>query len=577
MSTDLLFEHFDTLATAPDGIARLRELILQLAVQGKLRTQDENDEPASVLLEKIRKEKNQFEKTSGITVRKTKATNYSKYDVNHVPIKWECKRLEELSLLITKGATPTSYGFQFLEKGINFIKVENIRNGQIDKNSIKNFISPEAHDNQLRSILQKGDLLFSIAGSIGTASCFVRDEDLPANVNQALAIVRGTTTVFNPQYLLLFLRSIVALDQVLCRSRGGAMNNVSLDDIRNILVNIPPLAEQQRIVDKVDRLMALCDELEAKQEKERSGCLKLGKASLAELQNAESPEEFERLWAQVCDAFELILDCPENVEVLRQTILQLAVQGKLGTQNVGDEPVGNLVESVRREKERLINEGKIKNDGKYGSINDDEIPFSIPITWQWVRLGEITKKIGSGSTPRGGKSVYQSKGIPFVRSQNVWNNGLRLTDVALIPSEIHNRMSATQVKPRDILLNITGASIGRSSLVPDNFKEGNVSQHVSIIRTINENTRYYLHYCIISDYFQKRIMDVQVGMSREGLSKKVLKDLLIPLPPLTEQHRIVVRVDELMVLCDSLESRLKAQGEMHIKYMNAIVNQMAGY
>lgn len=141
-------------------------------------------------------------------------------------------------------------------------------------------------------------------------------------------------------------------------SREGLSKKV----LKDILIPLPPLAEQHRIIGKVDRLMALCDELEAKQEQERAGCLKLGTASLAELQNAESPEEFERLWAQVCDAFDLILDCPENVDVLRQTILQLAVQGKLGTQDEGDEPASVLLERIKNNKNRLIKDGKIPKD-----------------------------------------------------------------------------------------------------------------------------------------------------------------------------------------------------------------------
>jgi len=276
----------------------------------------------------------------------------------------------------------------------------------------------------------------------------------------------------------------------------------------------------------------------------------------------------------VCDAFDLILDCPENVAVLRQTILQLAVQGRLVRQEPGDELTNKMVEKIKKEKERLVKDGQIKDDGKYDPIEDDEISFSIPKAWIWIRLEEITQKIGSGSTPRGGKSVYQQKGIPFLRSQNVWNEGLSLDNVARISKEIHSQMSGTHVRPRDILLNITGASIGRSCVVPDNFMEGNVSQHVSIIRTVDENIRNYLHYCIISPYFQNRIMDVQVGMSREGLSKKSLKDLLIPLPPLAEQHRIVAKVDALMALCDALESRLKERAGVQTRFANNFVKDM---
>lgn len=253
--------------------------------------------------------------------------------------------------------------------------------------------------------------------------------------------------------------------------------------------------------------------------------------------------------------FATLATAPDGIARLRELILQLAVEGQLVPQEPGDEPASVLLGRIRKEKERLIKEGQIKTDGKCDPVKPDEILYLIPEKWQWVRLGELTQKIGSGSTPRGGRAVYQEDGIKFIRSQNVWNDGLYLEQVARISNEIHQTMKFTLVQPRDILLNITGASIGRSCIVPDNFDEGNVNQHVSIIRVIDKNIRLYLHYCIISPYFQNRIMDVQVGMSREGLSKKVLKDLLIPLPPLAEQHRIVAKVDRLMALCDELETR----------------------
>jgi type I restriction enzyme, S subunit len=175
----------------------------------------------------------------------------------------------------------------------------------------------------------------------------------------------------------------------------------------------------------------------------------------------------------------------------------------------------------------------------------------------WCRLGEVSAKLGAGSTPLGGKQVYTKTGIKFLRSQNVWNDGLDLSDVALIPREIHDEMSGTWIQPGDILLNITGASIGRCAVVPDDFDEGNVSQHVSIVRLVDKGLRQYLHLCLLSPYFQDEIMRVQVGVSREGLSMARLQFLLIPLPPLTMQQRIMERVDGLMAMCDELETNLK--------------------
>ena len=215
-----------------------------------------------------------------------------------------------------------------------------------------------------------------------------------------------------------------------------------------------------------------------------------------------------------------------------------------------------LLERIAAEKRRLVEAGEIRKPKKLPPIGPDEVPFEVPEGWAWVHIGEITSKIGSGSTPRGGKRAYISEGIKFLRSQNVWNDGLRLDDVAHIPQKVHARMSGTAVKSGDVLLNITGASIGRSALVPDDFDEGNVSQHVSIVRLVEKAHRGFLHISLVAPFFQDFIFRVQVGISREGLSKARLSELVVPLPPLPEQRRIVAKVDRLMALCDELEANL---------------------
>ncbi len=272
--------------------------------------------------------------------------------------------------------------------------------------------------------------------------------------------------------------------------------------------------------------------------------------------------------------FDTLAQSPQGIKKMRQLILQLAVQGKLVPQDPKDEPASVLLEKIKNEKEKLIKEGKIKKQKPLPPIKDEEIPFALPNGWQWVRLDDITKKIGSGSTPRGGKSIYLDEGVRFLRSQNIYNDGLRLDNVVFIPPHIHEKMSGTVVISGDILLNITGASIARSSLVPDDFEESNVSQHVSIIRPIDKRIREYLHTCVISPYIYNLIMSVQVGMSREGLSKNRLKYFLIPLPPLAEQKRIVAKVDQLMALCDRLESQLNQARQRRRQLSDSTVHHL---
>lgn len=175
---------------------------------------------------------------------------------------------------------------------------------------------------------------------------------------------------------------------------------------------------------------------------------------------------------------------------------------------------------------------------------EDEIPFDVPEGWEWCRLLPLTIKIGAGSTPTGGAAVYSTSGIKFIRSQNVYDDGLVLTDVAYISEEINQKKSGSIVKPKDILLNITGGSIGRCALVPDNFDIANVNQHVIIIRLVNPELRKYLHDVITSPYIQEQILSRQVGSGRGGLSAETLSTFLIPLPPMNEQVSIIKKLQD---------------------------------
>ena len=272
--------------------------------------------------------------------------------------------------------------------------------------------------------------------------------------------------------------------------------------------------------------------------------------------------------------FEPLADTPDSVARLRKFILSLAVQGRLVPQDSNDEPAEHLVTSIRAGKQKLSKQLGMKGPESEIPLTYDDKWFTLPKEWTWVKLADLCIKLGAGSTPLGGRRIYESSGVKFLRSQNVWDNGLHLDDVAFIPAAIHKEMAGTHVEPGDILLNITGASIGRSAVVPDDFDEANVSQHVSIVRLVNKDLRRYLHLHIISPDFQKHIMDVQVGVSREGLSMARLKEFAVPLPPLAEQHRIVAKVEELLKLCDELESGQTTAREKRTRVIRSALDHL---
>lgn len=269
-----------------------------------------------------------------------------------------------------------------------------------------------------------------------------------------------------------------------------------------------------------------------------------------------------------------LIQTPADVQRLNEAILQLAVQGKLVPQDPQDEPAGELLKWIDLERNRLVIEGQVDKVRKLSPVGKADFAFALPSGWSLVRLGELVSKLGAGSTPLGGKAVYQDQGIKFIRSQNVWNDGLHLDDVAFISEEINERMANTIVKPKDILLNITGASIGRSAIVPDDFDLANVSQHVAIVRLIQPELRQFLHICIVSPYTQNLITDAEVGISREGLSMSNLQHFVIPLPPLAEQKRIVAKVDELFAQTRALEAKLRRAQEAIVVVNRAVLHHL---
>ena len=193
-------------------------------------------------------------------------------------------------------------------------------------------------------------------------------------------------------------------------------------------------------------------------------------------------------------------------------------------------------------------EQRPRKDTKTASDNR-HYPFDLPSGWVWTTINDICSKIGSGSTPRG--SNYAKEGIPFFRSQNVYNDGLVYDDIKYISEEVHENMIGTEVRAKDLLLNITGGSLGRCAIVPDEFQKGNVSQHVCILRTIIVLPAY-LHLFIISDYFAATM--ILSGSGREGLPKYSLETMQFPLPPIEEQKRIMAAVNKWFALIDTLET-----------------------
>jgi type I restriction enzyme S subunit len=261
------------------------------------------------------------------------------------------------------------------------------------------------------------------------------------------------------------------------------------------------------------------------------------------------------------EVFGHVVDTPGGIDKLRSLVLDLAVHGRLTRHDPTDEPASELLKEIAVERDRMVKAKEIRKPKTLPSLPADDPPF-LPKGWACLRFGDLFSRMGAGSTPPGGEKSYVKEGVIFLRSQNVYNSGLVLEGVARIPEATHEKMSGTKVRGGDILLNITGASIGRAAIVPrDGWTTANVNQHVSVLRPLVPETTKYLHLMMTSPYFQLLIAGSSPGASREGLAIKRMQLFPVPLPPIAEQHRIVDRTGELMGLCDELEEQQSARAE----------------
>ena len=470
------------------------------------------------------------------------------------------------------GSTPLGGKKVYVDDGVMFLRSQNVWNDGLRLDDVARIL-PSTHDDMNGTHIESGDVLLNITGASIGRSAVVPDDFDPANVSQHVAILRLIDKSMRG-FLHLCIVSPFFQDTIMRVQVGVSREGLSMTRLREFPVPLPPLAEQHRIVSKVDELMGLCDRLEAVQGERRGVRVRLNRSSLDRLTSSSTARGsgLSAAWQRVCDHFEVLYDTPETLPDLRQTILQLAVQGKLVKQDPSDEPAVVLAERIETTRQELIKSKEIKKPRGEKPLDESILPFEIPPTWNWVKFERLVRKMGAGSTPLGGKKVYVDEGVMFLRSQNVWNDGLRLDDVARILPETHHGMSGTHIEPGDVLLNITGASIGRSAVVPDDFDAANVSQHVAILRLIENSMRDFVHLCIVSPFFQETIMRVQVGVSREGLSMTRLREFPVPIPPLSEQKRIVSKVTHLLSQVTRLESTLTRRESTRTHLLTAAIH-----
>ncbi|MEY8422940.1 restriction endonuclease subunit S [Lachnospiraceae bacterium 38-14] len=466
----------------------IRDKVLSLAVNGKLVKQDFTEESADILISRINEDLH----------GQIHAETWKKDEIPfEIPTNWSWCRLSDIGYT---NIGLTYHPQDIVKDGIIVIRSSNIINGEIDYTDLVKVNCP-IRKNQY---LNRNDIVICVRNGskalVGKCAIF-KETSRKVAFGAFMAIFRTPCYRYVYHYLntQLFRRYFNSDDT-------KQINQITQKILKNALIPLPPQNEQNRIVDKIEEIFSVLDTI----------------------------DEYQSQYLF-------------NVETLRNKLFDAAIQGKLSEQRLEDGTAEELYTKLQAEKTVLMQEGKAKKEKVLPEIAETEIPFDIPPNWKWVRLGDISVKISSGNTPAGGNksNVYVEKGYSFFREQNIYNDGIHEEGLVYITEELLKTRENSTVMPMDILLNITGGSIGRCALVPDDFTKGSINQHILIVRMIDPRLRFYVHTCICSPYIQKYIKGNTVG-DKDGFSAGRCKNMLIPLPPLEEQQRIVSKLNKIL-------------------------------
>lgn len=553
------------------GIKKLRELILELAVRGKLVPQDSNDEPANELLKKIVAEKEQLIKDGKLRKDKIIPDTREADKPFDIPSNWQWSKLSDISIINPRNSAEDELEASFVPMTL----IDSRFDG--------------GHEQELRQWkeIKQGFTHFA-EGDIGVAKitpCFENSKacvftNLTNNIGAGtteLHIVRPINNTLNSRYILACLKSPSFLLVGETKMTGTAgQKRLPKEFLESYPFALPPLAEQHRIVAKVDELMAFCDQLEQTQSDNIAAHAQLVEALLATLTNSIDHNELQNNWQRIATHFDTLFTTEHSIDQLKQTILQLAVMGKLVPQNLSDEPASELLKKIFAEKAQLIKEGKIKKQKELDPIGDQEKPFDLPIGWVYCRLDDICTGITSGSTPPQNEFLDVA-GVPYLKVYNIKDQKI---DFEYKPQFVSEECSSLKLKrsilyPGDVVMNIVGPPLGKIAIIPDAYPEWNCNQAITFFRPLVKELNFYIYTYLIAGTFLNDIELIGTA-GQDNISVTKSRSIVLPMPPLDEQHRIVTKVDELMTLCDTLKANLQNAQTTQLALADALVEQAVG-
>ncbi|MCX8905884.1 restriction endonuclease subunit S [Vibrio parahaemolyticus] len=544
------------------GVKKLRELILELAVRGKLVPQDPNDEPAAVLLERIALEKAQLVKEKKIKKPKTLQT-LSPESLPRLPESWTWSYMQDITEYVQRGKGP-----KYAEEGsVRVISQKCVQNSGFDIEPARYIEEESLEKYQDERFLRENDLLWNSTGT-GTVG---RVNVLPSIKQKSLVADSHVTVVrpliMNSRYIwcILMAPGVQArIDPFHEQSLvSGSTKQVELNTSSVVTLPIPvaPIAEQDRIVAKVDELMELCDQVEQQTEASIEAHQVLVTTLLDTLTHSADADELMQNWARIREHFDTLFTTEESIDQLKQTILQLAVMGKLVPQDPSDEPAAELLKRIAEEKAQLVKEKKIKKQKALPPISEDEKPFELPSGWEWCRLGEVINLVsGQHLKPSEYTENSEANSVPYITGPAEFGS--------IYPTYSKYTLEKRALaQAGHILITCKGAGLGKLNRAKQTMA---ISRQLMAIEPVflDSDFLYNVLDCQYN-YFQSK----GVGIAIPGISRDDVTHMGVSLPPLNEQKRILVKLSELMNVCDLLKSRLIKSKNLQLHLTDAIVSR----
>ena len=588
------------------GIKKLRELILELALRGKLVPQDDKDDsPEEALSKSITKKEALI--NEGIIKKSRSNKKIQDEHFYSYPDNWSSAKIEDVINVINGRAYKKT---EMLSEGVPILRVGNL------------FTSNSWYFSDLDlepdKYIDNGDLIYAWSASFGP---FIWDGGKVIYHYHIWKMSIYLDSVLDKSFSKLFLAAIS--ERIKASGNGIAMIHMTKERMEKVIHPLPPIQEQQRIVAKVDKLMGLCDELEQQTEQSLAAHQTLVETLLATLVDAKpntpstqssgsssvqassaqnglttkvedstanaltakgvvnegnvgaftNKEDFQENWQRIADHFDTLFTTESSIELLKQTILQLAVMGKLVPQNPSDEPASILLEEIAEEKSQLIADKKIKKQKPLPAITDEEKPFELPSGWEWVRLGDVYRFLNGFAFK---SEWFQEQGTKLLRNINIAHGETKWLETACIPKKMAEKYSRFELEVGDIVISLDRPIINtglKYAVIHATDLPCLLLQRVAKFHSLADIvTPAFLSRWLESDQF---INSINPGRSNgvPHISTKQLEMMPFPLCTSNEQHRIVAKVDELVVLCDQLKARLSYAQTTQLQFADAIVQQ----